>query len=56
LRETIDSCLATGRRVGPVGVDAVSRLGRAITCSITCSPLDGRDGGVVLLMEETRRA
>ena len=54
LREIVQQCLATGRRTGPIQVAAINRIGRAITCLVTCSPLDGGENGegVVLLMEE----
>ncbi|MFF4254801.1 CheR family methyltransferase [Streptomyces sp. NPDC001663] len=52
LRETIQICVETGRRGEPLPVPAVNRLGRAITCLVHCSPFDGHNGGVVLLMEE----
>ena len=52
LRAVVDECRASRQRTGPVELAAVNRIGRGITCSITCSPLDGHGGGVVLLMEE----
>jgi two-component system CheB/CheR fusion protein len=36
-------------------VSAVNRRGRAMTCTIGCSPLNGQNEGVVLLMEEILR-
>ncbi|WP_344406336.1 CheR family methyltransferase [Streptomyces longisporus] len=54
LRETIERCVETGIRGEPLPVAAVNRLGRAITCVVQCSPFDGHNGGVVLLMEEGR--
>ena len=39
------------QRTGPVELAAVNRRGRAFTCSLTCTPLNSEDGGVVLLME-----
>ncbi|MEU6251915.1 CheR family methyltransferase [Streptomyces sp. NPDC047043] len=54
LRETIQRCVDTGGRGAPMPVPAVNRLGRAITCLVQCSPFDGHNGGVVLLMEEGR--
>ncbi|MGI5454190.1 CheR family methyltransferase [Streptomyces sp. CA-249302] len=54
LRETIQRCVETGRRADPLPVSAVNRLGRSITCLVQCSPFDGHNGGVVLLMEEGR--
>ncbi|WP_378738999.1 CheR family methyltransferase [Nocardia brasiliensis] len=52
LRESIRRCLETRHREGPVGIPSVNRIGRSITCAVTCSPLDGTPDGVVLLMEE----
>ncbi|PXX71632.1 two-component system CheB/CheR fusion protein [Nocardia tenerifensis] len=52
LRDTIEECLRSGRRSGPVHVPAVNRIGRSIVCLVTCTPLDGPREGVVLLMEE----
>ncbi|MFJ9181246.1 CheR family methyltransferase [Streptomyces sp. NPDC102360] len=54
LREAVDECLKTRKRSAPVVIDAVNRLGRSITCTVTCSSFDGHRGGVVLLMEEER--
>ncbi|ALV38894.1 chemotaxis protein CheR [Streptomyces sp. CdTB01] len=54
LREAIQRCVDSGRRGDPVAVPAVNRLGRTITCQVQCSPFDGHNGGVVLLMEEDR--
>ncbi|MCL6674784.1 PAS domain S-box protein, partial [Streptomyces panaciradicis] len=54
LRETIQRCVDSGGRGAPLAVPAVNRLGRAITCQVQCSPFDGHNGGVVLLMEEDR--
>jgi len=54
LRETIQRCVETGVRGELLPVPAVNRLGRAITCLVQCSPFDGNNGGVVLLMEEGR--
>src|SRR5262252_8303517 len=55
----VHQCLTTGRRAGPVQVAAINRIGRSITCMVTCTPLR-RDGdadrdGAVLLMEEVYR-
>ena len=48
------------QRAGPVQVAAINRIGRSITCMVTCSPLkdkgDGNGDGAVLPMEETYRA
>ena len=54
LRGIVNECLASSRRTGPIQLAAINRIGRAITCSVTCSPLKGNsDGeGAVLLMEE----
>ncbi|MFR0352157.1 CheR family methyltransferase [Streptomyces sediminimaris] len=54
LRETIQLCVDTGGRGDPVPVPAINRLGRSIICTVQCSPFDGHNGGVVLLMEEAR--
>ena len=54
LRATIQHCRDSGSRTEPVDVAAVNRIGRSITCSVVCSPFDGHNGGVVLLMEEGR--
>jgi two-component system, chemotaxis family, CheB/CheR fusion protein len=50
----VQECLATGKQTGPVHVAAINRLGRAITCTVTCSPLKSNGAGekAVLLMEE----
>ncbi len=59
LRDMVQQCLITRRRTGPVQVAAINRIGRSITCVITCSPLkekgDGDGDGVVMLMEEVYR-
>ncbi|MFI6054026.1 CheR family methyltransferase [Streptomyces violascens] len=52
LREVIQQCIATGKRARPVAIPAVNRIGRKITCSVVCSPFNGHNGGVVLLIEE----
>jgi len=50
----VQDCLATGKRTGPIHVAAINRIGRSITCTVTCSPLksNGAGEGAVLLMEE----
>ncbi len=59
VRDIIQRCLTARKRTGPVSVGAVNRIGRAITCTVVCSPLKpsgegDKDGdGAVLLMEET---
>ncbi|MFF1692781.1 CheR family methyltransferase [Streptomyces sp. NPDC058257] len=52
LRDVIQQCVASGKRSGPVVIPAVNRIGRNIDCSVICSPFDGHNGGVVLLMED----
>jgi two-component system, chemotaxis family, CheB/CheR fusion protein len=54
VRDLVHQCLTSGRRAGPVQVAAINRIGRAITCTVTCSPLKstGDSEGAVLLMEE----
>jgi hypothetical protein len=56
LFELVHHCLSTRDRTGPVELAAVDRRGRAITCSLACTPLDGEGGGVVLLMESMNRS
>lgn len=55
VRVVVQRCLETGDRAGPVEVEAINRIGRTITCSVSCSPLDGPNGGLVLLIEEVSR-
>ncbi|TNC29106.1 CheR family methyltransferase [Amycolatopsis alkalitolerans] len=55
LRGSIERCVTTKEPSGSIHVDAVNRRGRAITCLVSCSPLDGQTNGVVLLMEEVQR-
>jgi two-component system, chemotaxis family, CheB/CheR fusion protein len=57
LREIVQQCMTAGRRTGPVQLAAVNRIGRSITCTVTCSPLksNGAGEGAVLLMEEIYR-
>ena len=52
LHDALKQCAETGRMSEPLILDAINRIGRTITCSVTCSPLDGQGDGVVLLMEE----
>ncbi|WP_341273213.1 PAS domain-containing protein [Herbihabitans rhizosphaerae] len=52
LRELVRECVAVKSRTGPVELRAVNRIGRTITCTVVCSPLDGSTDGVVLLMED----
>ncbi|MFD9791636.1 CheR family methyltransferase [Streptomyces sp. NPDC059070] len=54
LRPIIQQCRDSGKRTDPVTVPAINRIGRAVTCSVLCSPFQGHNGGVVLLMEEHR--
>ncbi|HYS39388.1 MAG TPA: CheR family methyltransferase [Pseudonocardiaceae bacterium] len=53
VREMVQHCLESGCRSGPVAIEAVNRIGRTITCTVACSPLEGHPKGVVLLMEES---
>ena len=55
LRQPVETCLADKAQTGPIGVSAVNRRGRAMKCAVSCSPLDGQNEGVVLLMEEIHR-
>ena len=50
----VQKCLETGRRGAPLYVAAVNRLGKTVTCAVLCSPFSGHNGGVVLLMEQSR--
>ncbi|MEI5098873.1 PAS domain-containing protein [Streptomyces sp. PmtG] len=56
LRPVVQKCLDSRKRTGPVAVSAVNRIGRPITCNVVCSPFDGHNGGVVVLMEEAHEA
>jgi two-component system CheB/CheR fusion protein len=56
LRESVASCLITKVPTPPLQVSAVNRRGRAMVCTVSCSPLNGQTDGVVLLMEEVRRS
>jgi two-component system, chemotaxis family, CheB/CheR fusion protein len=49
--DAVERCLNQVEPTGPVELVAVNRRGRTITCSLSCSPLEGGGGGVVLLME-----
>ncbi len=51
LRSAVERCLVSGRRSEPVGIPAVNRLGRAVLCTVTCTPFGERRTGVVLFME-----
>ncbi len=51
LRDTVQKCLANRTASDPVELTAVNRRGQAISCEVTCTPLDGQVSGVVLLME-----
>ncbi|MEV6499741.1 CheR family methyltransferase [Streptomyces prunicolor] len=50
----VRTCMETRERTGPITLEALSRIGRSITCDVFCSPFDSHNGGVVLLMEEGR--
>jgi two-component system, chemotaxis family, CheB/CheR fusion protein len=54
LSDLVQECMTTGKRTGPAPFAAINRIGRSITCLVSCSPLDGTGSGdgVVLLMEE----
>jgi two-component system, chemotaxis family, CheB/CheR fusion protein len=54
VHSVVQDCLASGQRTGPIHVAAINRIGRSITCMVTCSPLKSNGGGegAVLLMEE----
>ncbi len=54
VRGIVTECLASNRRTGPIQVAAINRIGRTITCTVTCSPFKGTGGGAgaVLLMED----
>ncbi|MFC0847430.1 MULTISPECIES: CheR family methyltransferase [Streptomyces] len=54
LRSVVERCMETRERSGPLGVEALSRIGRPITCDVFFSPFGGNHGGVVLMMEESR--
>ncbi|MEU2718744.1 CheR family methyltransferase [Streptomyces sp. NPDC007205] len=54
LLPVVQRCLETRKRSGPIPVEALSRIGRSITCDVFFSPFDGHNGGVVLMMEESR--
>ncbi|NEC85096.1 CheR family methyltransferase [Streptomyces sp. SID12501] len=54
LRPVVEQCLETRSRSGPIGVEALSRIGRPISCDVFFSPFGGNHGGVVLMMEESR--
>ncbi|MEV0676006.1 CheR family methyltransferase [Actinosynnema sp. NPDC050436] len=55
LRDQVETCLSAKRQTGPLQVDAVNRRGRAMSCLVNCSPLNGQTDGVVLLMEVVHR-
>ncbi len=55
LRTMVEQCRTSKQRSGPIHLAAVNRLGRTISCTISCSPLDDHGDGVVLLMEEQQR-
>jgi len=51
----VRQCFTSRRRTGPLEVAAINRIGRSISCKVTCTPLDGNGDAVVLLMEEVIR-
>jgi two-component system CheB/CheR fusion protein len=52
IRDTVTNCMTSDGYLQHAQVNAVNRRGRSITCTISCSPLNGARNGVVLLMEE----
>jgi two-component system CheB/CheR fusion protein len=52
LRETVRRCLESDQRIPAEHIAAVNRKGRSIVCSVTCSPMDTRSGGVLLMMDD----
>ncbi|WP_406032006.1 PAS domain S-box protein [Nocardioides sp. NBC_00163] len=55
IRGIVDRARTDDVRTGPVEVPAIDRKGRALGCQITCSPLVGESGGVVIIMEPIDR-
>ena len=55
LLEAVRECIASRVGSGPIELAAVNRRGRGIVCSVTCSPLQGGTGGVVLIIDEVSR-
>ena len=53
VRDIVQQCLGTGKRTGPIQIAAINRIGRTITCLVTCPPSVGTGGGdgVVMIME-----
>jgi two-component system CheB/CheR fusion protein len=54
VQEMVQRCQEMADRVGPQLIPAVNRIGRAIGCSVVCSPLTGTSSGVVVLMDEVQ--
>ncbi|MFD8396474.1 CheR family methyltransferase [Streptomyces sp. NPDC059680] len=54
LRPVVQRCLETRKRSGPIAVQALSRIGRPLTCDVFVSPFGQPNDGVVLMMEESR--
>jgi two-component system, chemotaxis family, CheB/CheR fusion protein len=56
LAKPIRSCLAGDSTSEQVSVPAINRRGKAISCTVTCTPMngsaDGRIRGVIVVMEE----
>jgi PAS domain S-box-containing protein len=52
IRDTVTKCMSSAGQAQHAQVSALNRRGRAITCAISCSPLNEARDGVVLLMEE----
>ncbi|WP_410666161.1 CheR family methyltransferase [Amycolatopsis sp. lyj-84] len=51
-RDVVELCNETGQRAAQVEIDAVDRKGRPLVASVSCSPLSGPGGGVVLMTEK----
>ncbi|WP_410604921.1 CheR family methyltransferase [Amycolatopsis sp. lyj-90] len=51
-RDVVELCNETGQRAAQVEIDAVDRKGRPLLASVSCSPLSGPGGGVVLMTEK----
>ena len=52
IRDAVTKCMNSAGQLQDAQVNALNRRGRAITCTISCSPLNEARNGVVLLMEE----
>lgn len=54
LRDVVARSNETGQRTAQIEIEAVDRKGRPFVASVSCSPLSGSGGGVVLLIEKRR--